>query len=171
LFPSDEFEYRNFFYSLQEKTVYSRFFYRIKLFPHEVIQKHWASMDYKKNLSIIGKVQKRGGKEIIAIGSYTQGTANRAEVAFVVREDYQNLGIGSYLLKILEKIAKENQYAGFSASVLPENKAMQKFFLLHYPDATVFDVNENEIKFLINFENPPDELESDKECKWKKLIF
>jgi acyl-CoA hydrolase/GNAT superfamily N-acetyltransferase len=171
LFASDEFEYRNFFYSLQEKTIYSRFFHRVKLFPHEVIQKHWASVDYRKNLSIIGKVQNLGGKEIIAIGSYAQGTDDRAEVAFVVREDYQNLGIGSYLLKILEKIARENQYIGFSASVLPENKAMQKIFHQHYPDARVFNVNENEIKFLINFDNVPDNPESEKECKWEKLIF
>ncbi len=171
LFPSDEFEYRNFFYSLQEKTIYSRFFHRVKLFSHEVIQKHWASMDYKKNLSIIGKVQKLGGKEIIAIGSYAQADDNRAEVAFVVREDYQNLGIGSYLLKMLEKIAKENNYTGFSASVLPENKAMQKIFNDHYPDAKVFNIKDNEIKFLIDFENSPDHSESDKECKWERLIF
>ena len=171
LFPSDEFEYRNFFYSLQEKTIYSRFFFRVKLFPHEVVQKHWASIDYKKNLAIIGKVQKRGGKEIIAIGSYAQGGDKRAEVAFLVREDYQNLGIGSYLLKMLEKIARENHYLGFSASVLPENKAMQKIFLQHYPDAKVFNVSENEIKFLINFDNVPDDTENEKECKWEKLIF
>jgi acyl-CoA hydrolase/GNAT superfamily N-acetyltransferase len=171
LFPSDEFEYRNFFYSLQEKTIYSRFFHGVKLFPHEVIQKHWASVDYKKNLSIIGKVQKLGGKEIIAIGSYAKGTDDRAEVAFVVREDYQNRGIGSYLLKILEKIARENYYIGFSASVLHENKAMQKIFHQHYPDAAVFNVNENEIKFVINFDNVPDNPEGEKECKWEKLIF
>jgi acyl-CoA hydrolase/GNAT superfamily N-acetyltransferase len=171
LFPSDEFEYRNFFYSLQEKTIYSRFFYRVKLFPHEVIQKHCASIDYKRNLSIIGKIQIRGGKEIIAIGSYTQETDNRAEVAFVVREDYQNLGIGSYLLKTLEKIARENNYSAFSASVLPENKAMQKIFLQHYPNAAVFNVNENEIRYLINFDNTPNDPECEKECKWEKLIF
>ncbi len=171
LFPSDEFEYRNFFYSLQEKTIYSRFFHRVKLFPHEVIQKHWASVDYKKNISIIGKVQSLGGKEIIAIGSYAEGTDDRAEVAFVVREDYQNRGIGSYLLKLIEKIARENHYIGFSASVLPENKAMQKIFHQHYPDAMVFNVNENEIKFLINFDNAQDNPESEKECKWEKLIF
>jgi CPA2 family monovalent cation:H+ antiporter-2 len=31
LLPSDEFAYRNFFYSLQENTIYYRFFYRMKL--------------------------------------------------------------------------------------------------------------------------------------------
>lgn len=171
LFPSDEFEYRNFFYSLQEKTIYSRFFYSIKLFPHEIIQKHWASIDYKKNLSIIGKVQKMGGKEIIAIGSYTQGENNRAEVAFVVREDYQNLGISTHLLKVLEKVARENNYTGFSASVLYENKAMQKVFLKQYPKARVYKINEKEIRLIADFYGNIDNLETERECKWEKLIF
>jgi hypothetical protein len=38
LLPSDEFAYRNFFYSLQEKTIYFRFFYKMKLFSHAVVQ-------------------------------------------------------------------------------------------------------------------------------------
>jgi GNAT superfamily N-acetyltransferase len=37
-----------------------------------------------------------------------------AEVAFIVREDQQGMGIASYLLGVLEKIARENQYKAFS---------------------------------------------------------
>ena len=73
LLPSDEFAYRNFFYSLQEKTIYFRFFYKMRNFTHEVVQKQWASLDYRHNISIIGLTQKGGHKEIIAIGSYAQG--------------------------------------------------------------------------------------------------
>ncbi len=118
LLPSDEFAFRNFFYSLREETIYYRFFHRMKLFSHEVIQKQWASVDYRKNMSIIGLVQNRGYKEIIAIGSYAMTDEDKAEIAFVVREDYQGLGIASYLLEILEIIAKENQYKAFDATVL-----------------------------------------------------
>ncbi|MFO8085126.1 MAG: GNAT family N-acetyltransferase [Desulfobacterales bacterium] len=171
LFPSDEFEYRNFFYSLQAQTIYSRFFYNIKLFPHEIIQKHWASIDYRKNLSIIGKVRKRGGKEIVAIGSYAQGEDNRAEVAFVVREDYQNMGISSHMLKVLEKVARENNYIGFSASFLTDNKAMQRVLLKHYPNAGVFKLNEKETRFQADFDVSEDHFENGNECKWEKLIF
>ena len=31
--------------------------------------------------------------------------------------------------------------------------------------------NENEMKFLINFDHVPDDTESKKECKWEKIIF
>ena len=59
LLPSDEFAYRNFFYTLQEKTIYFRFFYRMQLFSHEVAQKQWATVDYRKNMSIVGPGSER----------------------------------------------------------------------------------------------------------------
>ena len=48
--------------------------------------------------------------------------------------DFQGMGIASYLLAVLEKIAKENQYTHFSASVLRENKAMLQVFKKRYPN-------------------------------------
>jgi len=137
LLPSDEFAYRNFFYSLQEKTIYMRFFYKMRTFSHEVVQKQWSSVDYHKNMSIIGRVQRGGHKEIMAIASYAADDDSRAEVAFVVREDFQGMGIATYLIEILEKIAKENHYTSFSASVLRENASMIRVFKKRYPNAKI----------------------------------
>ena len=145
LLPSDEIAYRNFFYSLQEKTIYMRFFYRMRSFSHEVVQKQWASVDYRKNMSIIGLVQKGGHKEIIAIGTYAYDREQMAEIAFVVREDYQSMGIASYLLAVLEQIAKENNYLHFQASVLRENSAMIQVFKKRYPDLKISAQSGNEV--------------------------
>ena len=135
LLASDEFAYRNFFYSLQLKSVYFRFFRKMRVFSHEVVQKQWAHLDYHKDFSLIGLVHRGGHKEIMAIASYTQTDKNYAEVAFVVREDFQNMGIAFHLLSILEKIAIENGYIGFSATVLTENSAMLHVFQKRYPNA------------------------------------
>lgn len=137
ILPSDEFEYRNFFYSLQEKTIYMRFFYKMRIFSHEVVQRQYASVDYRKNMSIIGLAQKGGYKEIIAIGSYAEVDSDRAEVALVVKEEFQNKGVGAYLLEVLEKIAKENRYKRFVATVLKENSPMIHVFRKRYPDAKI----------------------------------
>jgi len=156
LLPSDEFGYRNFFYSLQDKTIFYRFFYRMKTFPHEMVQKHWASVDYRKNMSIIGLVQQGGHKAIMAIGSYAEAEDGRAEIAFVVREDYQNLGIASYLIDQLESIAKENQYIGFQASVLKENEAMIHVFKKKYPNATIRSAKgADSVTLYMDFEDQP----------------
>ena len=151
LLPSDEFAYRNFFYSLQEKTIYFRFFYRMQLFSHEVVQKQWASVDYRKNMSIVGLVQKGGHKEIMSIGSYADD-GGRAEVAFVVREDYQGLGTASFMLEMLENIARENDYTGFSATVLKENAAMLHVFKKRYPQATIKSSGGGDIEIIMDFE-------------------
>ena len=144
LLPSDEFAYRNFFYSLQEKTIYLRFFHSKRLFPREVLQRHWSHIDYRKNTSIIGLAQRGGHKEIVAIGSYAMESEQRAEVAFVVREDCQGQGIASYLLEVLERIARENGYTSFSANVLSENTGMLHIFKKRYPHMknTVYDGSE-----------------------------
>jgi acyl-CoA hydrolase/GNAT superfamily N-acetyltransferase len=145
LLPSDEIAYRNFFYSLQEKTIFMRFFYRKRFFSHEIVQKLWASVDYHKNMSIIGMVQKGGHQEIIAIGTYAYDREQVAEIAFVVREDYQGMGIASYLLALLEKIAKENNYTHFKAAVLRENSAMIQVFKNRYPDLKISTESGNEV--------------------------
>ncbi len=148
--PSDEFAYRNFFYSLREETIYFRFFYKMRLFSHEVAQKQWASVDYHKNMSLIGMVQKGGHKEIMAIGSYADD-GDRAEVAFVVREDFQSMGVASHFLTKLEAIARENDYKGFTATVLKENAAMLKVFKRQYPDAKVSMSGGSDISVVMDF--------------------
>lgn len=151
LLPSDEFAYRNFFYSLQEKTIYFRFFYKMRLFSHEVVQKQWASVDYRKNMSMIGLIQKGGHQEIMAIASYADEGNGKAEIAFVVREDFQGLGVATHLLEVLEKIAKENNFIGFSATVLSENTGMLRVFKKRYPNMKSSRVAGNEISLEMLF--------------------
>jgi acyl-CoA hydrolase/RimJ/RimL family protein N-acetyltransferase len=153
LLPSDEFAYRNFFYSLQEKTIYFRFFYKMKLFSHEVVQQQWASVDYRKNMSMIGLARIGGHQEIIAIASYAEESEFRAEVAFVVREDFQGMGIASHLLAIMQRIAKENNYKGFCATVLRENSAMIHVFRKRYPNAEINASGGSDISILMDFDD------------------
>ena len=153
LLPSDEIAYRNFFYSLQEKTIFMRFFYHRRFFSHEIVQKQWASVDYRKNMSIIGLVQKEGHQEIIALGTYAYDREQVAEIAFVVREDYQSMGIASYLLALLEQIAKENNYTHFKAAVLRENSAMIQVFKKRYPDLKISTQSGSEVLIEMDLAN------------------
>ncbi|MCD4722686.1 MAG: acetyl-CoA hydrolase, partial [Desulfobacula sp.] len=102
LLPSDEFESRHFYYSLQEDSIYYRFFNKRKVFSRDMLQKQWAQVDYRRNMTIIGLMQLGKRKQIVAIGSYAEADAESAEVAFLVKERLHGMGIASYLLKILE---------------------------------------------------------------------
>lgn len=137
LLPSDEIAYRNFLYSLQERTIFLRFFYDLHIFSHQMAQNHWVNLDYRKNLSLVGSVRKKGNNEIIAMATYVEVNGREAEVAFLVHEDYQGMRVASYLLAELEKIALTNGYRRFVATVMAENTAMVRVFRRHYPDAHI----------------------------------
>ena len=51
-----------------------------------------------------------------------------AEVAFLVRDEWQNRGMGRALLRSLIDIAIERKIEGFVATVLPDNKQMLSVF-------------------------------------------
>jgi RimJ/RimL family protein N-acetyltransferase len=150
LLPSDEIAYRNFFYSLNEETVYLRFFHSVTIFSRKMAQEHWASIDYRKNISLIGIVQNRGNKEIVAIGTYAKIDDTWAEVAFVVREDFQNQGIAGYIFKELERVASANGFEGFFATTLPENTTMINLCKKCFPDTRIMK-EDGEIKIWMKF--------------------
>ena len=74
------------------------------------------------------------GDEEVVIGSgryvvsRTDSEQRSAEVAFMVEEDYQGLGIAGRLLRHLARIARERGIATLEADVLAENKSMLAVF-------------------------------------------
>ena len=135
--PSDEFMSRNFFYKLEEKSIYYRFFQNVREWPHEKAQR-WTNITYGKDMALVGIIQSEEGvEEIIATGQYAYDpeTPGYAMLAFIVREDFHGKGISSFMLKHLEKIAKENHYKGFTATVMEENRPMLHVFRKFYPQA------------------------------------
>jgi acyl-CoA hydrolase/RimJ/RimL family protein N-acetyltransferase len=150
LLPSDEIAYRNFFYSLQQETIFFRFFRNIKVFSHKMAQAHWATLDYRKNVSLVGLVRKKGHQEIVAIGTYAGVDQTQAEVAFVVREDFQGMGIATYLLSELQRAAAKSGFRSFFASILPKNTTMKHIFRKAYPDARI-EAKSDEIKIWMDF--------------------
>mgnify|MGYP001250791423 CR=1 FL=1 len=151
LLPSDEFESRHFYYSLQEDSIYYRFFNKRKVFSREMLQRQWAEVDYRRNMSLIALMQMGKRKQIVAIGSYAEASEDSAEVAFLVREEFHGQGIGSFLLDALEKIARENNYTRFIATVLAENEKMLYVFQKKYPKAKFIRSGTGEVEVEMPF--------------------
>jgi acyl-CoA hydrolase/RimJ/RimL family protein N-acetyltransferase len=126
--PTDEPRIRDLFYGVSADTLRKRFMSRIKWLSREQFQ-DFVHIDHRTEVAIVGTLAEAFGEDIICIGSYyLDAKTNRAEVAFIVDDAWQNRGVGTFVLKHLITLAKRNGIAGFTAEVLRENKAMQTVF-------------------------------------------
>jgi len=126
--PSDEEEMRRLFYRFSDQSVYYRYFAPIKVMPHSKMQEY-VNVDFSQVLSIVGLVGESGQGHIIAEARFIKDQRRPyADVAFVVDERYQKLGIASYLYKRLIRYAKDRGIQGFTADILASNKSMMNVF-------------------------------------------
>ncbi len=126
--PSDEEEMRRLFYRFSDKAVYYRYFSPIKTMPHAKMQQY-VNVDFRETLSIVGLTGDSGEGQIIAEARFVKHPGKPyGDVAFVVDEKYQGIGIASYLYAMLIRLAKGRGLQGFTADVLTSNKSMMKVF-------------------------------------------
>jgi acyl-CoA hydrolase/GNAT superfamily N-acetyltransferase len=125
---TDKPSMKDLLYALSRDTLYYRFMSRMKWVPRQQIQ-DFVFIDYRSEVSIVGTVPEAHGEQIIALGGYyLDAETNRAEVAFIVQDSWQNRGIGTFMFKYLTSIAKRHGISGFTAEVIRENKRMQAVF-------------------------------------------
>jgi len=126
--PSDEEEMRRLFYRFSDESVYARYFGHIRTMPHAKTQEY-VNIDWSEVMSIVGVVERAGKERIIAETRYIREPVRPfAEIVFVVDEEYQGIGIASYLYRLLATLAKERGLKGFTADVLFSNTGMMKVF-------------------------------------------
>jgi len=125
---SDEPLLKDFFYALSDQSIYRRFISARKDMPHERLQ-DFVIIDYTTELVILAVLEDEGRETVIGVGQYgIEPQSHTAEVALVVRDDYQKRGLGTELLRYLTYLAKREGLLGFSAEVLVENQAMMRLF-------------------------------------------
>lgn len=125
---SDEPLLKDFFNSLSDDTLFYRFISSRKDMPHNRLQE-FVIIDYTKQMVVLAVIEEEGKEEIVGIGQYAINEATyTADVAFAIRDDYQNVGIGKEMLSYLTYLAKKQGLLGFTAEVLIENKSMLHLF-------------------------------------------
>ncbi|MDB9823494.1 GNAT family N-acetyltransferase, partial [Deltaproteobacteria bacterium] len=106
--PTDEARMRDLFYKLSEGTVYYRFGWNMKQLPRKQIQ-DFVYIDHRNEVGLVGTIPEAGDEEIVAFsGYYLDQKTNRAEVALVVQDEWQNRGIGTFMIKYLARIAQKD---------------------------------------------------------------
>jgi len=127
---TDETILKDFFYDLSEDSMYMRFFSTRRDMPHKRLQE-FVVVDWSRKMEILAviKENERDRETIIGVGQYELIPDNYlAEVAIVVRDEYQGRGVGGELLSYLTYIARRDGLLGFTAETLVENKAIVGLF-------------------------------------------
>ncbi len=153
---SDEPLLKDFFYSLSDQSIYRRFISTRKDMPHARLQE-FVVIDYTREMVILAVLQEDEREVVIGVGQYgIDEQTHTAEVALVVRDDHQNRGVGTELLRYLTYLAKRKGLLGFSAEVLVGNLPMLRLFenggfrIEKHREAGVY-----ELKLLFAREVPP----------------
>jgi acyl-CoA hydrolase/GNAT superfamily N-acetyltransferase len=125
---SDEPLLKEFFYRLSDQSMYKRFISTRRDMPHERLQE-FVVIDHTQEMVILATIGNEEKETVAGVGQYgIQVDQHIAEVALVVRDDFQNLGIGQEVLTYLTLLARKQGLLGFTAEVLVENTAMLHLF-------------------------------------------
>ncbi|MFQ5831359.1 MAG: GNAT family N-acetyltransferase [Candidatus Thorarchaeota archaeon] len=128
--PDDTDRIKCLFYGLSEESIFFRFLTPLTSLQRQTLQDFY-NVDQSRDISIVATICSNDDgstEEIIGAGRYLlDWHKNEAEFALLVQDDYQNKGIGTYMLNHLMRIAKSKGVGAFVAHVHPKNVPMIRF--------------------------------------------
>ena len=105
-------------------TRYHRFFNAMRRLPPDWAR-FLADVDHRTRLALVVESPVAGDDALIAVARYEPTSdPTTVEVAFVVRDDWQNRGLGTVLFQELLSAAQHNGIRRFRAWVLADNRRM-----------------------------------------------
>jgi acyl-CoA synthetase (NDP forming)/GNAT superfamily N-acetyltransferase len=121
--PEDESMGREMLTALSEETLRTRFF-GVPRIDHDLLVR-FCNVDYDREIAIQAQIE-QAGKQMI-IGGFrlvAEPDPEMAQFAMLVRDDYQKMGIGRQLMKVMIDIAGEKGLREIFGVVLSDNKKM-----------------------------------------------
>jgi acyl-CoA synthetase (NDP forming)/GNAT superfamily N-acetyltransferase len=117
-----------FMHSVSRESLQMRFMGAVAHVSRTAIE-IMCSGNPRDRLSLLAIVGQEPDFRVIGIGNYISlGVGGKAEVAFLVHDEFQGRGIATVLLERLAGIAAGNGFVGFEAEVLSENQSMINVF-------------------------------------------
>lgn len=110
----DEPLWLEMFKNFSEESVHNRFFYMIKDTPHTV-RVRYCDIDYKREIAIVAELKEEQRRILGVVRLSIDLDGSSGEVAFIVADPWQGLGVGSqmvdYMIEICKYIGLETIYA------------------------------------------------------------
>ena len=127
--PEDEPLMIRFHEKLSDQTVYMRYLEKLKLdqrIAHERLARV-CFIDYNREMALVALCSQGGTEEIVGVARLAKmHGVNQAEIAILIRDDFQRRGLGSSLLERLLQVARDEKLSRVVAFIRPDNVGMQK---------------------------------------------
>lgn len=122
--PEDEPSLIKLFRTLSEETMRFRFFQVIREISHETLARY-CNIDYDREMTIIAERTENDEKMMIGmVRSVVEPDGVRGEIAVVVGDPWQNLGLGSCMLDYIIEISEDMGLETIFGEILKENYRM-----------------------------------------------
>ncbi|MEP6775715.1 MAG: GNAT family N-acetyltransferase, partial [Chloroflexota bacterium] len=129
--PEDEPLIVKFHEKLSEQSVYRRYFEHLRLsdrIKHERLTRICFN-DYDREIALVAEAEHQapdtGEREIVGVARLSKSrTANDAEFALLVADEYQRRGIGTELLRRLVQIGRDEKLSRITGEILRDNSGM-----------------------------------------------
>jgi acetyltransferase len=119
--PEDEPMWLEWFQSLSEESIRYRFFQMLKDTPHEV-RVRYCNVDYDREVAMVAEVVENGKRKILGVSRLSiESDGKHGEMAFIVSDYWQGLGLGTKLVDYSLDIAKEKGVENVYAIMLQDN--------------------------------------------------
>ena len=127
--PDDAQRLQQGFTMLSPQTIYMRFLEAAKGLSDKQARQ-LAEVDYQNRMALVGTVLADGDEQIVVVARYDilrERDPSLAEAAIVVRDDYQNRGLGKITMHRLVRYAREHGVRAFVATVHTSNLPVMRF--------------------------------------------
>jgi acetyltransferase len=119
--PEDEPLWLEMFQSFSEEAIRYRFFQILKDTPHEV-RVRYCNIDYDREIAIVPIIREENNTKILGVGRLTiEPDGKTGEIAFIIRDKWQGLGIGAKIVDYVIEIAVEKGIKKIIAIIMRQN--------------------------------------------------
>ena len=119
--PEDEPLWLEMFQNFSEESVRYRFFHIIKDTSHEM-RVRYCDIDYDIEIGIVAELEEEGRRQILGVVRLIiESDGKNSEIAFIVADPWQGLGLGSKMVDHMIEICKDRGLETIYALMLPDN--------------------------------------------------
>jgi acetyltransferase len=119
--PEDEPMWLEMFQSFSEESIRYRFFQMLKDTPHEV-RVRYCNVDYDREIAIVAEIVENGKRKILGVSRVSiESDEKSGEMAFIVSDYWQGLGLGTKMVDYTLDIVKEKGIERVFAIMLQDN--------------------------------------------------